>query len=243
MAGRDYILCRDCGDKLIYDGSDNIRSYLEENYGDPSAPGWTVQLVCPPCLKKIEDKQAERVVEPSFVISPTRMTWDEAMAWAEGLGMRLATVAEMRGISLPAVRYWSGTEYSQSDAWLFFTNDGFQNYDDKGLALFAVAVAKRAEPVVVISPPAELKYVISPKRMGWDDAVAWAAGQGLRLATVAEMREWSLPADFYWSGTEFSQSNAWFFGTFIGFQYNYDKNCAFFAVAVAKQADSGNPSY
>jgi DNA-directed RNA polymerase subunit RPC12/RpoP len=59
MAGRDYILCRDCGDKLIYDGSDNIRSRLEENYGDPAACDWTVELVCPPCLKKIEDKQAE----------------------------------------------------------------------------------------------------------------------------------------------------------------------------------------
>jgi len=61
MALRDYILCRDCGDKLIYDGNDNVRSSLEEDYGDPSACGWTVELVCPPCLKKIEDKQAEPV--------------------------------------------------------------------------------------------------------------------------------------------------------------------------------------
>jgi hypothetical protein len=67
MAGRDYILCRDCGDKLIYDGSDNIRSRLEQNYGDPSACDWTVELVCPPCLKKIEgEQQAEPVAWRTF---------------------------------------------------------------------------------------------------------------------------------------------------------------------------------
>jgi DNA-directed RNA polymerase subunit RPC12/RpoP len=71
MAGRDYILCRDCGDKLIYDGGDNIRSRLEACYGDPSACDWTVELVCPPCLKKIEDKQQAEPVTVCVCGDPT----------------------------------------------------------------------------------------------------------------------------------------------------------------------------
>ena len=36
--------------------------------------------------------------------------------------------------------YWSGTEYSQSYAWYFVTDDGRQTFDDNDDALFAVAV-------------------------------------------------------------------------------------------------------
>jgi len=83
--------------------------------------------------------------EPSFVISPERMTWDDAVAWAEGLGMRLATVKEMHGMGLPPDFYWSGTEYSQSNAWHFNSNFGFQNYDYKSNALFSVAVPSEGD--------------------------------------------------------------------------------------------------
>ncbi len=41
---------------------------------------------------------------------------------------------------LQSDNYWSGTEYSQSNAWNFNTNNGNQNNDDKNNALFAVAV-------------------------------------------------------------------------------------------------------
>jgi hypothetical protein len=111
---------------------------------------------------------------------------------------------------------------------------------------------QQAEPVVVISPPVKLKYVISPKPMCWDDAMKWAADHGLRLATVDEMRRMSLPTDYYWSGTEYSQSNAWLFNTPNGFQNRGVKYIALFAVAVAHkqainadddQSMSGNPSY
>jgi hypothetical protein len=36
--------------------------------------------------------------------------------------------------------YWSGTEYSQSNAWYFITGGGFQGGGGKSSALFAVAV-------------------------------------------------------------------------------------------------------
>ena len=48
MASRDYILCKFCNIKLVYDGYDNIRDSLEQTYG-------TRTLVCPDCLKVLED--------------------------------------------------------------------------------------------------------------------------------------------------------------------------------------------
>lgn len=56
MAYRDYIHCADCDCKLIYDGGDNAREWLEECYGDPSAGTWTAEIVCPDCLKKLRAK-------------------------------------------------------------------------------------------------------------------------------------------------------------------------------------------
>lgn len=48
MALRDYILCKYCECKLVYDGYDNVRDSLEEKYG-------VRELICPNCLKVIED--------------------------------------------------------------------------------------------------------------------------------------------------------------------------------------------
>lgn len=47
MALRDYILCRECDMKLIYDGYDAIRDALEERWGDPDADDWTIHAYCP----------------------------------------------------------------------------------------------------------------------------------------------------------------------------------------------------
>lgn len=55
MARRDYICCKSCGCKLVYDGYDNARDALEDNYG-------TRELICPDCLKKLE-KQVEQLRE------------------------------------------------------------------------------------------------------------------------------------------------------------------------------------
>jgi len=56
MAYRDYICCRDCKSKFIYDGNDSIRNSLEASYGDEDASNWTVELVCPSCLARLERK-------------------------------------------------------------------------------------------------------------------------------------------------------------------------------------------
>jgi hypothetical protein len=50
MAVRDYIVCGSCECKIIYDGHNNGRNMLEENWGDPSKDFWTVSLYCPTCL-------------------------------------------------------------------------------------------------------------------------------------------------------------------------------------------------
>lgn len=54
MAGRDYIHCKNCHTKIIYDGDDNGRDRLEEVWGDPKANDWTVGLLCPDCIKILE---------------------------------------------------------------------------------------------------------------------------------------------------------------------------------------------
>ena len=54
MAGRDYIMCKRCLTKIIYDGDDNGRERLEVVWGDPDAKDWTVGLLCPSCIDYYE---------------------------------------------------------------------------------------------------------------------------------------------------------------------------------------------
>ena len=53
MALRDYILCAECETKLIYDGNDSAREWLEERYGDPTQSVYTVKLLCPTCIEAL----------------------------------------------------------------------------------------------------------------------------------------------------------------------------------------------
>ena len=59
MALRDYILCGECEVKLIYDGNDDAREWLEERYGDPNCGCYTVKLLCPTCLEKLRAENAK----------------------------------------------------------------------------------------------------------------------------------------------------------------------------------------
>lgn len=61
MARRDYICCKSCGNKLVYDGYDNIRESLDFNYG-------TVDLICPSCLDALEVKLAK--LEQATAVEP-----------------------------------------------------------------------------------------------------------------------------------------------------------------------------
>ena len=55
MAGRDYIDCKKCRNRIIYDGDNNGRDRLEIVWGDPDATEWTVHLICPDCIKLYEE--------------------------------------------------------------------------------------------------------------------------------------------------------------------------------------------
>lgn len=55
MALRDYIQCKRCECKLIYDGYDEHRERLEERYGDPEAMTYTPLLLCPDCIQSQEN--------------------------------------------------------------------------------------------------------------------------------------------------------------------------------------------
>ena len=50
MAMGDYICCGRCRCKLIYDGSHAGREALEQKWGAPDEPTYTVSLLCPDCL-------------------------------------------------------------------------------------------------------------------------------------------------------------------------------------------------
>ena len=63
MAYRDYILCEDCEEKIVYDGDDNGRTRMEDYWGDPSADTWTAHIVCPACLKALRTKLAAAEAE------------------------------------------------------------------------------------------------------------------------------------------------------------------------------------
>lgn len=58
MAIRDYIVCKRCECKIIYDGHDNGRERMEELWGDPSAGLWTPLLLCPTCIALLESELA-----------------------------------------------------------------------------------------------------------------------------------------------------------------------------------------
>lgn len=58
MAYRDYIHCKKCDCKLIYDGNDSIRESLENAYGDPEKDTFTIKLLCPECLRELEAELA-----------------------------------------------------------------------------------------------------------------------------------------------------------------------------------------
>ena len=45
MAGRDYLRCRDCGRRLVYDGNDSIRDALD----------WE-PIYCKDCYNKLAEK-------------------------------------------------------------------------------------------------------------------------------------------------------------------------------------------
>jgi len=52
MAGRDYLMCSFCGVKIFYDGDQRIRDHLEFMWGDKDAQDWTVNMLCPSCIKE-----------------------------------------------------------------------------------------------------------------------------------------------------------------------------------------------
>ena len=87
MAYRDYICCRDCKSKFIYDGNNNIRRSLEFAYGDENAPNWTVALVCPNCLERLERKPLtdEQIAQIDWKDGETLHDFARAIERAHGI--------------------------------------------------------------------------------------------------------------------------------------------------------------
>jgi len=88
MAYRDYICCRDCKSKFIYDGDNNIRRSLEFAYGNKNAPNWTVELVCPNCLARLERKPLtdDQIAQIDWKDGETLHDFARAIEKAHGIG-------------------------------------------------------------------------------------------------------------------------------------------------------------
>jgi hypothetical protein len=54
MAICDYICCKKCKCKILYDSYDMGKQKLEERWGDPKKCSWTDLLLCPDCIAKLE---------------------------------------------------------------------------------------------------------------------------------------------------------------------------------------------
>ena len=80
MAGRDYILCSKCGTKILYDGDRRLHNSLEERWGDLSVHHWTVKLLCPDCIKALQEEveqlraENQSCTSPSLSPSPSQST-------------------------------------------------------------------------------------------------------------------------------------------------------------------------
>ena len=97
MALRDYILCGECEVKLIYDGNDDAREWLEERYGDPNCGCYTVKLLCPTCLEKLraENAKLRRVIKDVAIpalASGAQNAVDDFVA--AGINQSIATLQE-----------------------------------------------------------------------------------------------------------------------------------------------------
>jgi hypothetical protein len=63
MSGRDYIRCKKCKAKIIYDGNKSVRNHLEDIWGDPKSDIWTAELLCPGCVQEYEVAMGEFVMK------------------------------------------------------------------------------------------------------------------------------------------------------------------------------------
>jgi hypothetical protein len=84
--------------------------------------------------------------------APGKMTWSDAIKWAELIGGRLPTRAEQAVLfgNVPELFqkewYWSGEQYAGADAWAWyqFFDNGGQYYGGKDYELRARAVRRLA---------------------------------------------------------------------------------------------------
>lgn len=140
----------------------------------------------------------------------TAMTWDAAKTWASNL-----TVGGFSGWSLPAV---TDTGAARCNLGNVGTDCGYNVY----------GYGTSSPGAATLSPIAYLWYEELGNKAFYD-----TSGNG-------PQSNWGLKntgpftnmQSYYWSGTEYSQSYAWFFETHAGYQAYDDKDYALFAVAV-----------
>jgi PEP-CTERM motif len=142
----------------------------------------------------------------------TTMTWDVAKTWASNL-----TVGGFSGWSLPAVTDTGspGCNYAYVG-----TDCGYHVY----------GYGTNSPGAATLSPMAYLWYVELGNK-GYADTSGNSPQSGWGLKNTGPFTNWG-SSNYYWSGTEYSQGNAWLFDTNNGSQRSDFKDSPLWAVAV-----------
>ena len=108
-----------------------------------------------------------------------------------------------------------------------------------GIVYVPKELRKKVEPVIVEKNyKFELHPIISNNKLKWDDALAYAKslGNDWRLPTIEECfimyNNKVITEDAYWSSSEFSKYNAWYFKFIVGYAGYSSKNDTYFVRAV-----------
>lgn len=87
MAYGDYIHCKDCDCKLVYDGYHSIREALQSNFNIPNE-AYTQALVCPDCQNGRESKALAAIEQAR------REAFEEAAQIAASYGAPVVPVVQ-----------------------------------------------------------------------------------------------------------------------------------------------------
>ena len=99
---RDYILCKRCECKIVYDGDDTGRERIETLWGNPAAGVWTPLLMCPACIASQEGEatrlRAELAAIRELMNCYNLGGWTDSLALIKERDEAIAELAECKSL-------------------------------------------------------------------------------------------------------------------------------------------------
>lgn len=100
MSNVDYICCKNCGGKIVYDAKGHGREHLERLYGNPDNECWSVGLTCPDCVKALEAEMKEVKHDIGRYIQQASVLAEEVERLAELIPLAEEAADELEAYSL-----------------------------------------------------------------------------------------------------------------------------------------------